>query len=239
MLQQTPKTTTMAETHCETFLNIINKLKTEPIHDESLELKANDLFRLIPRKFKTQEICETAFEHNPGLFVYIPYECKTQKMCNEYINYDTEYVSQIPEKYFTQEMCDTLFKRDITCINHIPKHFRTQEMWNVFGIGNITNLKNTPIKFQNAKTWNETLKIYLKHRIFSIFYAIPIEFINRETFDIVRQFSIPPEYDYFIDLWSYHIWKKRCAFCTIINQPGFERTTKLNLDVLKLVASFI
>jgi hypothetical protein len=134
---------------------------------------------------------------------------------------------------------------------YIPERFQTQEMWNLYAESTYFVISVIPKKFQTPQMWNQILR---DHYICMIRYryrqstaeddenedVYPSELITKKTFEIVRKFSIPEEDQmWIIEYLSDLIWKKRCAFCTIINQPGFERTTKLNLDVLKLVASFI
>ena len=154
-----------------------------------------------------------------------------------------------PDDSITENDCKKALIYSKDNVVYIHERFQTQEMWNLYVKSKYFDISVIPKKFQTPEMWNEILG---DHYIYMIPYRYrqctdeddeieyPSELITKKTFEIVRKFSIPEEDQmWIIEYLSDLIWKKRCAFCTIINQPGFERTTKLNLDVLKLVASFI
>jgi hypothetical protein len=125
---------------------------------------------------------------------------------------------------------------------HMAEYNQREEMWNLWLKTNLFKIRQNPIKFQTSEMWNQALKqkYILNHRFYEFEHIFPSEFITKDTFDIVRQFCIPEETKiYYIKHFSDRIWEKRRAFCTIINQPEFQKTTNLNSDVLRQVASFI
>jgi hypothetical protein len=158
-------------------------------------------------------------------FLHYP-DSRTENDYNRAFNYDKSYIEYIPERFQTQEMWNLYVESYYFTITNIPKKFQTPEIW-------YKALKN-----QCCSNWLDDDPDYPRLND-EIEYIFPIELITKNTFDIVRQFIIPKEKMYYIKFFSYRIWEKRRAFCIIINQPGFETTTKLNSDVLKLVASFI
>jgi len=150
----------------------------------------------------------------------------------------------------TENDCKKALIYSIDNVVYIPERFQTQEMWNLYVKSKYFRITLIPIKFQTQEMWNEALKekYILNHPLYGldylyrthgIEYYCPSEFITKNTIDIVREFCISEYKMYYIKYFSDCIWKKRRAFCIIINKSGFQTKTKLNLDVLKLVVSFI
>ena len=53
-----------------------------------------------PEQFKTQELCNKAFDRSHSSFVYIPDCFKTQEMCSDKFN-SSEEVDDIPDWFIT------------------------------------------------------------------------------------------------------------------------------------------
>ena len=58
-----------------------------------------------PEQFKTQELCNKAFDRSHSSFVYIPDCFKTQEMCSDKFYFSDE-VDDIPDWFITLEMIE-------------------------------------------------------------------------------------------------------------------------------------
>ena len=78
-------------------------------------------FRSVPDKFKTQKMCEKAFDEYPNKF-------KTQEICEKAVDKYPQDFQYVPYHHISPEMCDKAADKNPQILGYVPDCFITQEM---------------------------------------------------------------------------------------------------------------
>ena len=126
-------------------------------HYYMLEDYDNADIQSIPGEFKTQEICDDAFDENYDNICFIPDRFKTQEMCDKTVVEDPLNLKYVPDRFKTQEMCDEATKSKPYCINYVPNRFKTQEMCDDAIEEEPYKIHNIPNRFKTVWMCNKAI----------------------------------------------------------------------------------
>ena len=61
------------------------------------------VFDSVPDRYKTQGMCDKAFDDNPSTIKYLPDRYKTHEMCDKAIDDDPHALEFVPDRYKTKK----------------------------------------------------------------------------------------------------------------------------------------
>ena len=80
----------------------------------------------MPDHFKTQRMCERAFEESPHSLEFVPDHLK-KKICERAVEKHPYNLKIVPDHLKTQEMCDKAVHIKLYTLRHVVDWFVTQE----------------------------------------------------------------------------------------------------------------
>lgn len=131
-----------------TIDDIIKIVNTRDIAAMSRALDADiDKIRYVRDENWTSEIVDYLIDHRFQNFQMIPRRFRTIDVCLEIFEYDASIIGLIPEEYLTEELIINAIERDISAFYLVPKHLRT---YNVFLAAIV---QDSPIKITIPKEY--------------------------------------------------------------------------------------
>jgi hypothetical protein len=86
------------------------------------------LFRIIPKRHITADICKLAFDLYDRSFEYFPEEFKTEELCAKAIRQNGCLIEYCPEKFRTTENYEIAVRQNVFIFHRVPDQFKTREM---------------------------------------------------------------------------------------------------------------
>lgn len=144
-----------------------------------------DIFKKLPKKFKTQDICKNAWTKDKALLRYIPEEFITQDMITSYcietgqVNEKFGYsLESIPTTFRNYDVCSAMVKERGLDIQYVPKDLIDQELCNQASLNNAHAFEYMPHCF---RTYDIHLRAVQRCHAFreNLLFKIPSEHKDR------------------------------------------------------------
>ena len=133
--------------------------------------------REIPEHFKTQEMCNKAFDIEPFSLPYVPDHFKTQELCERAVEEGLYMLMFVPDHFKTKRICERAVKAYPWLLCSLPDSLVVlQEMWCV-DFGYIDYL----IGWQNAYQRRRVQKASIKEELLPIAWHSCQKMKKKET----------------------------------------------------------
>ena len=91
-------------------------------YEEALELvkKSGCYLEIIPKKFRTPELCKIAVKKDGWVLEYVPYQHKTPELCEIAVKDVGLSLQYVPDQYKTPKLCEIAVTQNGSCLKYVP-----------------------------------------------------------------------------------------------------------------------
>ena len=145
---------------------------------------------LVPKKYKTPEMCEIAVKDSGYNLKYVALELRTKELCELAVSTSGWALEYAPREFKTKAMCDIAVIKNGHALKFVPEEFKTPSLCEIAikgKEGSSSNLEYVPEEFKTEELCKYAMENQEFYQI--ILNYVPIELRTKEMCELAMQLN--------------------------------------------------